>query len=208
MTKGETVSPEASDVIFAVEGRSLPQGFHLPLNEAVAEKLPWLRQIESSGLHLSKTVHGSPGAQSILLSPRTRLWLRVPTSNASAAKALENTVLLVAGHDLKTRDCWVKALEPHSTLICHALLIGELSEAKALKHIEKSLKSLKINGHIVCGKRGARMTADGPCETIAVMVHGLNAKDSLTLQSLGLGPHRLLGCGLFLAHKSAAAVGA
>ena len=40
------------------------------------------------------------------------------------------------------------------------------------------------------------------------MLHGLSAADSLTVQRAGIGPHRALGCGLFVPHKSAAAVGA
>ena len=44
--------------------------------------------------------------------------------------------------------------------------------------------------------------------TFSMMLHGLGPEQSLRLQQRGLGPHRLLGCGLFVPHKSAAAVGA
>jgi hypothetical protein len=40
------------------------------------------------------------------------------------------------------------------------------------------------------------------------MLSGLNAAQSLRVLRQGVGPHRLLGCGLFVPHKSAAAVGA
>jgi hypothetical protein len=40
------------------------------------------------------------------------------------------------------------------------------------------------------------------------MLHALPAEQSLRLQKRGLRPHRLMGCGIFVPHKSAAAVGA
>jgi hypothetical protein len=39
------------------------------------------------------------------------------------------------------------------------------------------------------------------------MLHGLRARDSLRVLEQGLGEHRLMGCGVFVPHKSAAAVG-
>jgi hypothetical protein len=42
----------------------------------------------------------------------------------------------------------------------------------------------------------------------SLMLHGLSVADSLRVQRAGIGPHRLLGCGIFVPHRSAAAVGA
>jgi hypothetical protein len=39
------------------------------------------------------------------------------------------------------------------------------------------------------------------------MLHGLKRAESVAIQESGLGLHRLLGCGLFVPHKSIAAVG-
>jgi len=44
-------------------------------------------------------------------------------------------------------------------------------------------------------------------DTFSLMLHALPEEQSLRLQRCGLGPHRLLGCGIFVPHKSAAAVG-
>jgi len=41
----------------------------------------------------------------------------------------------------------------------------------------------------------------------SLMLDGLSAADSLRLQETGIGRHRRLGCGVFVPHKSAAAVG-
>jgi hypothetical protein len=40
------------------------------------------------------------------------------------------------------------------------------------------------------------------------MLDGLTVEDSLRVLESGLGAHRRLGCGVFVAHRSAVAVGA
>ena len=46
----------------------------------------------------------------------------------------------------------------------------------------------------------------GALFTRALLVADLEPQESIDLQSLGLGPHRMLGCGLFVGHKNIAAV--
>ena len=41
----------------------------------------------------------------------------------------------------------------------------------------------------------------------SLMLDGLSTEHALRMLESGLGPHRLWGCGLFVPHKSAAAVG-
>ena len=64
-----------------------------------------------------------------------------------------------------------------------------------------------MRSQVICGKRQQRDWPAGVVTTFSLMLHGLTASDSLRLQELGLGRHRLLGCGIFVPHKSAAAVG-
>jgi hypothetical protein len=65
---------------------------------------------------------------------------------------------------------------------------------------------LAIGGERVCGKRHSMVVSGGVLNTFSLMLHALAPEQSLRLQQCGLGPHRLLGCGLFVPHKSAAAV--
>ncbi|MDE2299724.1 MAG: hypothetical protein KGK18_16350, partial [Burkholderiales bacterium] len=68
-------------------------------------------------------------------------------------------------------------------------------------------EALQVRGHSVCGLRH-QVGAPGPLITgFSLMLHGLSGADSVRLQRSGLGPHRLLGCGIFVRHRSAAAVG-
>ncbi len=69
------------------------------------------------------------------------------------------------------------------------------------------LQALGVRTQTVCGKRGGRPFEGRTLTTFSLMLHALNPADSLRVQEQGLGPHRLLGCGVFVPHKSAAAVG-
>ncbi|MFI4931427.1 MAG: type I-MYXAN CRISPR-associated protein Cas6/Cmx6, partial [Burkholderiales bacterium] len=58
-----------------------------------------------------------------------------------------------------------------------------------------------------CGRR-QQIGAPGRVITgFSLMLHGLSAADSLRVQRAGVGPHRMLGGGIFVPHRSAAAVG-
>ncbi len=77
-----------------------------------------------------------------------------------------------------------------------------------MRDVQAELEALRIDAHTVCGKRQQRRSDAGVIVGFSLMLHGLGATDSLTVQRIGIGPHRALGCGLFVPHKSAAAVGA
>ena len=72
--------------------------------------------------------------------------------------------------------------------------------------VERELSSLAIGGARVCGKRGQMLVSGQVCHTFSLMLHALPPDQSLHLQQFGVGPHRVLGCGVFVPHKSAAAV--
>ena len=73
--------------------------------------------------------------------------------------------------------------------------------------METELAALAIAGERVCGKRQSLWVDGLEMTTFSMMLHALVPEQSLRLQEQGLGPYRLLGCGLFVPHKSAAAVG-
>ena len=53
----------------------------------------------------------------------------------------------------------------------------------------------------LCGKETRLQTPDGPVHTRSLLLAELSPEHSLQLQRFGLGPHRLMGCGIFLPHK-------
>jgi CRISPR-associated protein Cas6 len=193
------------DVAFPLEGTHLPRDHALPLARALAEPLPWLAAEPLAGIHPVKVVPGY-GVRG-LLSQRARLLLRVPGTRVAALMSLAGTTLSVAGCALRLGQPRPRELLAHGTLFAPLVAAESADEAVFMQAVAGTLRALQIDAHSVCGRRH-QFGAPGPAITgFSLMLHGLSADDSLRVQCAGVGPHRLLGCGIFVPHRSAAAVG-
>ena len=196
----------AVDVAFAVDGRSLPRDHAQALADALELRLPWLCGHPTAGVHGIKLVPGSESQG--WLSRRARLLLRVPQSQVPALAPLGGCTLAVAGNALRLGDAKPHELVPHATLYAYFVAADGNDELAFMATVHEELARLGVHAFAVCGKRQQRQTAAGALTGFSLMLHQLSPADSLTLLRQGLGPHRHLGCGLFVPHKSAAAVGA
>ena len=193
------------DVAFHVQGASLPREHRGALAASVRGLLPWLdAERPRAALHRLNVSGGDAGR--VLLSRRTRLVLRVPRARAADAAALAGRQLDVAGHALVLGPAQVRELLPWGTLYAHLVVTGERDELAFLRAVDAELDGLAVRARVICGRL---QQADGGALTgYSVMLDGLSAADALRVQDAGLGRHRELGCGVFVPHKSAAAVGA
>jgi CRISPR-associated protein Cas6 len=193
------------DVAFALEGRSLPRDHAQELADALAAHLPWLAGHPTAGVHPVKLV---PGGEPVAwLSQRARLLLRVPRSREAALAALAGSTLAISGSPLRLGAPKSHPLLAHGTLYSFFVAAESGDEAAFMRGVDAELAVLDIHCRTVCGKRQQRGSSPAALTGFSLMLHELSPADSLTLQRVGLGPHRDLGCGLFVPHKSAAAVG-
>jgi CRISPR-associated protein Cas6 len=193
------------EAVFPLEGKALPRDHAQALQHALAEQLPWLRNDAGAGIHPLKLVSGPESLA--LLSQRTRLILRVDANRLDELKALCGVQLDVSGHALRLGAVHLRALQPLATLYAYRVAAVSADESEFMQAMEAELTALAIAGERVCGKRHSLRVDGLDMTTFSMMLHGLAPEQSLRLQQHGLGPHRLLGCGLFVPHKSAAAVG-
>ena len=193
------------EAVFPLEGKALPRDHAQALQHALAEQLPWLRSDAGAGIHPLKLVSGPESLA--LLSQRTRLILRVDANRLDELKALCGVELDVSGHALRLGAVHLRALQPLATLYAYRVAAVGADESEFMQAMEAELTELAIAGERVCGKRHSLRVDGLDMTTFSMMLHGLVPEQSLRLQQHGLGPHRLLGCGLFVPHKSAAAVG-
>lgn len=192
------------DVTFALQGRRLAQEHRFALAEALERALPWLREEPAAGVHRLKLVGGSAGEA--MVSPRTRLVLRVPRARAADAAALAGRTLQVGTHQLQPADARSRELLPYGTLYAHLVASGDEDEAAFLARVGVELEALGVRSQPVCGRW--QSVERGRVVGCSLMLSGLQRDESLRVLQTGLGAHRRLGCGLFVPHKSAAAVGA
>jgi hypothetical protein len=89
----------------------------------------------------------------------------------------------------------------------HCVSFGTADEIEFLATCRAELARRQLGGQPVAGRACRMKTAAGEVHGFALMLHGLKRAESVAIQESGLGSHRLLGCGLFIPHKSIAAVG-
>jgi len=68
------------------------------------------------------------------------------------------------------------------------------------------LDEMGIDTRFICGRRQTITTDAGPVAGYSLMLHGLPIEHAIRVQQVGLGSNRLLGCGIFIPHKSITAV--
>ncbi len=204
------------DVLFALECRSIPVDHVHALSRALLAAVPWL-DAPDCGIHSihvagsqngwERPAHG--GEQHLLLSRRTKLSIRVPEAKVDALRAaLEGRTLDVAGASLAIGAGKPRALGKEATLFSRYVAgPAGVDEETFLRWAVDALGELDIRVRkALCGKTTPLATPDGPIETRSLMLADLSQEDSLRLQQQGLGPHRAMGCGLFIPHKGIEAV--
>lgn len=193
------------DVLFAIDGTVLPRDHRFLLLGALARWLPWLEADTAVGIHPIKAARDDDGR--LLLPRRAKLVMRLPESRVAAAAALTGRELDVGGWPLRVGAASVRALVPHGTLYAYFVTAETDDEQVFLQQAGARLAELGTPCKLVCGKR--QVFAAGPRQVAgySLMLHDLSREHSLRLQQVGLGGDRGLGCGIFVPHRSAAAVG-
>jgi CRISPR-associated protein Cas6 len=193
------------DLAFAVAGEALPRDHRRALAAAIESALPCWPALDQAGVHrLNVSAGGGPQA---LLSNRTRLTLRVPRERASEALALEGAELQVGAASLQVGAPQARELRPYSTLYAHLVAAEEgAEEAEFLDGVAAELSALGVAGRPICGR--LQVVEAGTLRGYSLMLDGLTPAGALRILEAGVGRHRRWGCGIFVPHKSAVAVGA
>jgi CRISPR-associated protein Cas6 len=121
------------------------------------------------------------------------------------------------GTRLEVGDCLltlgagtVKSLSQETTLFARYLVAGPTPDAGEQAFLDATVHALAAIGIVVrkalCGKTATLATPQGTILARSLLLADLTSAESLRLQQQGLGPHRLLGCGIFIPHKGIDAV--
>jgi len=193
-----TEVPAMIDIVFDLGGTSVPLNYPFKLWSEVVRCLPWLENEKSAGI---LPLRGSINKETLLLSQRTKLVLRIPESFAKEAAHLSGQELYIDGQILTVGKCRERSLQPATTL--HAYLVeSNLSEIEFLADMRKKLQEMNIACNLICDKyreiRGANQTLKG----FGLVLHDLKPVASMQMQSLGLSGARQFGCGIFVPFKA------
>jgi CRISPR-associated protein Cas6 len=204
------VPEDILDVSFRIGCKCLPNDHAWDLSQALQQALPWLAEIQGAGIHL---IHGA-GSQNgwmrpegpddlIHLSKRARLTLRIPAEQVGAAIAVEGQVLEVGEYRVELSKASVKPLSTYEVQFSRNVLCdADTSDERFLSYAADELRALGITPRkLMSGMTQQIRSPDGVLSTRSLMVADLEPQEAVKLQEDGLGPNRLLGCGLFVPHK-------
>lgn len=192
------------DVSFAIQASRIARDYAFRLHAAMYAQLPWLAEDSLAGIHPLKLVPGSDPIA--MLSARTRLWLRVHRQRTSDLEILCGSELDLGAQVIRLGAMQFREFVPHGTLYAYRVAADSGDEVAFMTQVTQSLQSEGLSAQTICGRHHQIDAGEAKQDVFSLMVHGLDADQSLHLQHQGLGPHRLLGCGLFVPHKSASAV--
>ena len=198
---------EVGDLAFALRGGVIRPDYADALWHELLRCLPWLADEPGAGVHPIGGV--SEGEGELYLSGRSRLILRLSVDRHPAARTLIGQNLRL-GSEVAVGQPTLRRLVPSAVLYSAFVSCGPAEESEFMRVCREELAGLGFgNPRLICGKarRGAPVTGEpGELGGFSLMVHGLNADDSLRLQRTGLGGQRHRGCGIFVQHKSIVAV--
>ncbi len=199
------------DLVFKIKCRTLPVDHAWPLSEAIHGALPWFADTPQAGLHLiygADSGNGwerpSEGEETLYLSRRTPLILRLPRERVEDAMQLNGMTLDIDGNSFEIGESHTRLLGMTNTLYSrHVLSEVEQDEDAFVQQAVEILRTLNLRfKKVLCGMGTSFASPEGTLVTRSLMVAGLSLDDAVTLQEQGIGPLRSRGFGLFVPHKT------
>ncbi|MCB1761394.1 MAG: type I-MYXAN CRISPR-associated protein Cas6/Cmx6 [Gammaproteobacteria bacterium] len=199
------------DLLFQIDCPTLPVDHAWLLQREIRRVLPWFGQGPGEGLHI---IHGADSgngwerpqaaAELLHLSRRIKLTLRLPQARIDAAGPLSGARLDIAGHSMRIGVAKPRKLALTNILYTRYLAGPETGDEELfIAWAVEQLQSLGVRfKKVLCGRRTTIERPEGALQTRSLMVADLPYPDAVRLQEQGIGPHRALGCGLFVPQKS------
>lgn len=217
-TEAYVVPDTVTDLSFRVDCKMVPLDHAQELSDAILEILPWMADEPQAGVHM---IHGASTGNGwqrpeddtndgcIYLSRRSRMRIRMPKHRHEDAAALVGQTIRLGEHDLTFGDFQVKKFSPQSTLFSRYVITGDdESEEAFVSRVSAEMKDMGITlRKALCGIGHQFNLAEGPVNTMSIMVADLDPEEAVTLQQQGIGDAQKMGFGLFIPHKGIKAVG-
>ena len=193
------------DVAFSLRGGSIPADHGWRFYQLLAERLDWLADEQNAGVHPIRGARAVAGQ--IALGNRARMTLRLPTERVQQARVLTGWRFEL-GDTVEVGDSHLRPLFAHVALYSQIVVTGAEDETAFVRDVQAALDAAGVDGKVVCGRMRRAQAQVAEVTGFALMLHELSLEDSLKVQATGLGTGRKFGCGIFVPHKSTAAVGA
>tara|TARA_Y100000782_G_C10145460_1_gene249143 strand:+ start:595 stop:1263 length:669 start_codon:yes stop_codon:yes gene_type:complete len=214
MPEEETnLTSSMTDIAYMINCKTLPYDHAFKLSNQITMVLPWLNDNLQNGIHMLHGPHAGHGWErstddTIFLSKRTRLILRIPKTHIDRAKKLEGVTLKISNDTLVVGKSYEKPFTETRDLFSKFVIVDKgINEEQFLEKINNELQQNGVSLHkTICGKTNTLEINNKKKSTRSLMLPGLSKQQSILIQDKGLGEGRIFGCGLFVPHKSIDAV--
>lgn len=205
--KPEEYTPHMIDLQFDLIGTTIPADNAQLLSEAILKLLPWLREHAGAGIQHLKGAETNSGDATLNINRRAKMFMRVPKDRVDEMQKLCGQSLDLMGHPLQIGKFKTRAFTPFANIYAHFVDTGSAGEEQFVQEVMRELDGhFKLRCGFICGKQQTLQSASGPLYGYSLMLHDVPPHKSLQIQDEGLGRNRLLGCGIFIPHKSIAPV--
>ena len=138
------------------------------------------------------------------------MYLRLPKYRLNDAQVLVGERLDLDGYQIDVGEFQIRALVPTTTVFSRSVQSEYADDESAFEDEVIDLvaqQGISIS-KMLCGLSHPVTTPERKLTARSVLLAELEPAQSIALQQRGIGLNRTLGCGIFLPHKSLAAVGA
>lgn len=205
--KPEEYTPRLIDLQFDLVGTTIPAENAQLLADALLALLPWLGDDPGTGIQHLKGAETNMGDAALNINRRTKLFIRVPKTRVADMQQIVGKTLQLGGHALTLGRFKTREFTPFANIYAHFVDTGSATEEQFVQDVMRELDGrFQLRCGFICGKQQSLQSASGPLHGYSLMLHDVPRHKSLQLQDEGIGRNRLLGCGIFIPHKSIAPV--
>lgn len=191
------------DLQFDLIGTTIPADNAQLLSDALLKRLPWLGDHAGAGIQHLKGAETNSGDVTLNINRRTKLFMRVPKARVDDLQVLRGQSLDLMGHSLQIGSFKTRAFSPFAHIYAHFVDTGSAGEEQFVQDVMRELDGhFKLRCGFICGRQQTMQSTSGPLYGYSLMLHDVPPHKSLQIQDEGLGRNRLLGCGIYIPHKS------
>lgn len=195
------------DLAFSIHSQKpIPVDHGYALYGALSRLVPEVHRENGIAIH---PIRGRQvGDRMVMLMPWSTLTLRVPDGQIAPLLKFSGKAISLGDTPLRIGVPEVRSLEPASILrsrlvvikVAHITPASTVSEEQFLTALKRQLAELGISDQVLptLGKRRTLRLKQNEIVGYEVLLEGLSAEESITLQEQCLGGRNHMGCGVFL----------
>lgn len=186
--------------VFSTSAIDVDHGYHLYAGLSKA-----LATVHSeNGIAVHPITGRQIGDRMLQLMPWSTVKVRTPQERIGDLVGLAGKTVNIGDRQVRLGVPKVQGLEPATALRSRLVTIKGFMDAENFaRAVRRQLDALEISERVILtiGKRRTIKIRDKEVVGFEVMLEGLTAQESITLQETGLGGRRHMGCGVFVAAK-------